>query len=332
MKNWFKQFRIDPVSELLASNNEAISYFVRRDLLEEKVEPISHIWRLPEAQKILKRQQSNGSWKYPGKKTVVYPKHHYSLLETWKQFSLLVEKYEFTKQHPSARKAAEFLFSCQTKVGDIRGMIANQYATYYTGAIMAILIKAGYADDPRIEKGFKWLLSMRQNDGGWTIPILTHKFDKDTMYRLTSEYAEPVESDRSKPFSHNWTDMVLRAFAFHPKYRKSKEAKHAANLLKSRFFKPDVYSSYKAANYWVRFMFWWPNLITALNSLSLMEFSKDDPDIKRALHWFIDNQEPNGLWRITYAKRVVENEKTKERKLWVSLAICRIFKRFYEND
>lgn len=331
MRYWQKQLNFDPISPLVSSKNEAVEYFVKRDLLEERVKTISYIWQLPEVQKVLKKQQPDGSWKYPGKKTVAYPKHHYSLLETWKQFRFLVEKYEFTKENPTARKAAEFLFSCQTEDGDIRGLIGNQYATYYTGAIMALLIKAGYEDDPRIEKGFKWLLSMRQDDGGWTIPILTHKFDRKTMYTLTSQYAEPIEPDRSKPFSHNWTDMVLRAFAVHPKYRKSKEAKIAGTLLKSRFFQPDVYSSYKAASYWVRFLFWWPNLLTALNSLSLMGFSKDDPDIKKALDWFVDHQEPNGLWKITYVKgkKVIENEKNRERKLWVSLAICRIFKRFY---
>jgi len=41
------------------------------------------------------------------------------------------------------------------------GFIGNQYAPYYT-ARDALLIKAGYADDPRIEKAFQWLLSMRQ--------------------------------------------------------------------------------------------------------------------------------------------------------------------------
>lgn len=331
MKSWRKSLKFDPISPLLPSNNEAIEYYVRRDLLDERVRPINYIWQLPEVKKLLKKQQADGSWKYPGKKTAVYPEHYYSLLETWKRFRPLVKRYEFTKEHPAARKAAAFLFSCQTRDGDIRGFIGNQYATYYTGAIMALLIKAGYEDDPRIEKGVKWLLSMRQDDGGWTIPILTHKFDRKTMYELTSQYAEPVEPDRSKPFSHNWTDMVLRAFAAHPKYRTSKEAKIAGSLLKSRFFQPDAYSSYRAASYWVRFLFWWPNLLTALDSLSLMGFSRDDPDIRRALNWFTDHQEPTGLWKITYVKEkgVVDNERNRERQLWVTLAICRILKRLY---
>jgi len=331
MAGWLDRLRYNPVQEMLQSGNDAASYFVRRDLLEERVEPITYVWQLPEAQKILRRQRHDGSWKYPGKRTIKYPKHHYGLLETFKQFRLLVEKYELTREHPAGEKAAEFLFTCQTDDGDFRGMIGNQYATYYTGAIMAHLIKAGYEDDPRIERGFQWLLSMRQDDGGWTIPLLTHSLDRETQYMLTSQHADPLEPVRSKPFSHNWTDMVLRAFAAHPRYRESEEARAAGDLLKSRFFKPDAYSSYKAASYWVRFAFWWPNLITSLDSLSRMGFSRDDPDIKTALDWFIEHQGPDGLWKVTYVKgkNVVDNERNQERRLWVSLAICRIFKRFH---
>jgi hypothetical protein len=56
-----------------------------------------------------------------------------------------------------------------THEGDIRGMLGNQYAPYYTGAMLSLLIKAGFAHDPRIEKGMRWLLKMRQDDGGWVI-------------------------------------------------------------------------------------------------------------------------------------------------------------------
>jgi len=161
MENWQKQLNFDPLSPLTSSRNEAVEYFTKRDLLEEKVKPIGYIWQLPEVQNILKNQQPDGSWKHPNTRKVIYPKHHYSLVETWKHFRSLVERYEFTKKHPTAEKTAEFLFSCQTDNGDIRGFISNQYATYYTGAVLALLTRAGYEDDPRVERGFKWLLSMR---------------------------------------------------------------------------------------------------------------------------------------------------------------------------
>jgi hypothetical protein len=177
----------------------------------------------------------------------------------------------------------------------------------------------------------QWLLNMRQDDGGWIIPLPVKAIDRETMIRLTSEYAEPVEADRSMPFSHNWTNMVLQAFAAHPGYRRSAEAEAAGNLLKSRFFQPDVYTSYQDAGYWVRFVHWWPNLLMALDSLSLMGFSKDDPDIAGGLDWFVVNQQDDGLWNASYKKGDKFRGTTKEieERLWVSLAVCRMLQRFY---
>lgn len=332
MDTWREQLTFDPLPYLLSSENEALIYFVRRDLLEESNDSIELIWQLPEVRKILAKQLSDGSWPRVGEEK--HPAINYHLIETWKQFRYLVEQYGFTRDHPQAQKAAEFLLSCQTEDGDIRGMLANQYATYYTGAIMSLLIQAGYDMDPRIEKGFQWLLDMRQADQGWSTPLITHKFDRATMYRLTSQWAEPVEPDRSKPFSHNATGMVLRAFAVHSQYHKSQEAWMAANLLKSRFFLPDAYTSYQAASYWLRFdsPFWWNNLVATLDSISLIGLSKDDQQIQKALIWLRDHQDENGLWRITYAKlpeEIKDTPKGREKQLWVSLAICRVFKRFY---
>ena len=331
MNNWFDELKYDPIKTLIDSQNEAIIYFIERDLQNQKVKTIDYLWNLPDVKKIFEKQQSDGSWKFKGKLIHSYPPHHYPLVATFKNFRNLVNKYELNKRNICCEKAAEYIFTCQTPKGDIRGMIGNQYATYYTGTIMSLLIKAGYNDDKRIEKGFQWLLSMRQNDGGWTIPILTQDFDGKTSYKLTSTNVKPVEPDFTKPFSHNWTDMVLRAFAAHPKYKKSKEAKIAANLLKSRFFKKDVYSSYKSETYWTRFVHWWPNILTSLESLFNLGFRRDDPDIKIGLNWFIKNQQKSGLWKVDYTpgKKEKFSQKYLDEQLWLTLRICRLLKNYY---
>jgi hypothetical protein len=329
MKNTWQEELHNSIAALLATKNDAVVYFTRRDLLGETVEPIQVVWELAEPQKILRKQNADGSWTGPIKKTPVYPENHAQLVATFKEFRTLVERYRFTRESVTIEKAAEYLFTFQTPEGDIRGFIGNQYATYYTGYILALLIQAGYANDPRVENGMKWLLKMRQDDGGWTVPIGTHYFDGKTMYRLTSAYAEPVEPDRTQPFSHNWTDMVLRAFAAHPLYRKSEEAQFAAKLLKSQFFKPDVYSSYKAASYWTRFVFWWPNLLTAMESLALLGFKQDDPDISKGLQWFLDNRKEDGLWECSYGeKKVTQSKNYSLERVWISLRICRMLKYF----
>ena len=326
------ELRYDPFLALTASGNEAVVYFARRDLLGEDPGTVEVVWGLPEVKRILRKQRGDGSWGPQGP-TDRYPPGHKALLETFKAFRTLVRMYQLTREHEAVAKAAEYLFGWQTPDGDFRGFIGDQYATYYTGETMAVLILCGYGDDPRIHKGFQWLLSMRQMDGGWTVPLITHRLDRATWLRATAGPWETLEPDRSKPFSHNWTDMVLRAFAVHPEYRRSEEAFQAARLLKSRFFKPDAYTSYRDPGYWVRFLFWWPNLVTSLDSLSRMGFSREDPDIGRAIEWFVEHQRPDGLWSTSYKAGDVEKDTpvTRERELWLGLDICRMLKRLGEN-
>jgi hypothetical protein len=333
MHTWQSQFNFDPIPPILASGNEALLYFVQRDLLNVFVGPIDQLWKLPGVQKILNQQLPDGSW--PRRGEAKHKAINYHLIETWRWFRYLVEMYGMNHQHPQVRLAAEFLFSCQTTDGDFRGFLANQYATYYTGAILVLLVQAGYAQDERVEKCFQWLLSMRQDDQGWSIPMITHRLDKETQYRLSSEYAEPIEPDRSKPFSHNATGMILRAFALHPAYRSSQGGIMAGNLLKSRFFQEDAYTSYQSADYWVRFEypFWWNNLVSAMDSLSVMRLPRDDPQIRLALNWFKEHQQQDGSWKVSSMKPdepEKDSKKIKEMKQWISLAICRIFKRMYE--
>ncbi|MDJ0923172.1 MAG: hypothetical protein QNJ77_01315 [Acidimicrobiia bacterium] len=327
MEEWNLRLNHDPIAALLTGEDPAIAYFVRRDLLDQSVPEIASVWEMPASQRILRRQRSNGSWAGPKRKKATYPENHTDLLETFKQVRLLVERYEFSSKSEALAQAAEYLYSFQSHEGDLRGFIANQYATYYTGYVLGLLIRAGYESDPRTLAGLEWLLTMRQDDGGWTIPILTHRLDRDTGYRLTSSFQEPVQPDRTQPFSHNWTDMVLRAFAAHPQYRRHENVLTAARLLKSSFFQPDAYTSYQSPRYWTRFAFWWPNLLTAMESLVLLGFSAQDLDMAGGIEWFVENQAGDGLWRIsndgTTDRPTPVNE---SRRAWFSLRICRLLR------
>ncbi|MCX5970040.1 MAG: hypothetical protein NTV14_00750 [Coprothermobacterota bacterium] len=337
MSDWATVFRIDPLPLLLASGEPAVAYFARRDLVGETVPPLETVWELPEVQCLLRHQQDNGSWK--GAKAAIGVKG--SLVETWRQFRVLVQQYQFDRRHPALGKAAEFLFSCQTEEGDIRGILANQYAPYYTGAILSLLIQAGYAEDPRVERGMQWLLRVRQEDGGWVIgspgflgiPLLSWK----ELCDLTSNPARETMRvfNPSRPFSAAGTGMVLRAFAAHPAYRNAPETLKAARLLKSKFFQEDNWSSYRHSDNWIRFQFpfWWNNLVSALDSLSRIGMAKEDPDIQCALQWLVDHQLADGMWKLSYSHIHKETSTARNRtaQLWITLTICRIFQRFLEK-
>jgi hypothetical protein len=331
MTLWRQHLRVDPVPRLLASDSKTIAWFTRRDLLGEDAGPVEALWELPEAQRILRKQRGDGAWVYPNKKSKAqYPLVDYDQLETFRQVGFLVEKFGFHRGHPAIGRAVEFLFTRQTGEGDFRGIYGTEYAPTYTPAIMELLIKAGYADDPRIEKGFQWLLSMRQDDGGWAAPIRTVGIS-DTIEHWRAMNANPsrppVAPDRSKPFSHLVTGMALRAFSAHPTCRHASEAKAAGRLLLARLFKPDRYVDRRGAEYWekVSFPFWFTDIVSALDSLSLLGFTARDPVIGEALDWLRDRQGNDGLFALKGLKGGSEMALSH----WICLAACRTFRRFY---
>ena len=322
MEGWKEQLKYDPLAPLISSKNEAILYFAKRDLLEEEAEPFETLYSLPPAIKIINQQQEDGYWRYSAWKTKLDEPENYNLLETYRQLGFLVEKYGFTKKQEAIKNAAEYIFSCQTDEGDIRGFYGTQHSPNYTAAITELLIKAGYGNDHRIKRILEWLLSMRQEDGGWAIPMRTN----NAKYLDVVSSPITFESNRKKSFSHMVTGIVLRAFAAHSKYRNNEAVKVAGELLASRFFKPDKYADRRSVEYWtkVSFPFWWTDIVSSLDSLSFLGFTTSHPQIKLALEILRDKQSESAMWDLKLLKTKDQNL-----SLWINLAICRIFKRFY---
>ncbi len=322
--SWRSRFHVDPLPRLVSSTNEALRYQARRNLLDDTDATPEAIREIPVVRSYLHRQQPDGSWRYPGGgKAYLRSSENYDQIETYRILTELVEKYVMDRTHPSIENATEYFFSVQTDEGDFRGIYGTQYTPNYSAGIMELLIKAGYAKDARIGQGFRWLLSMRQHDGGWAIPVRTRKIK---FSPATLQQTEVVKPDRDRPFSHLVTGVVLRAFAAHPVLRGSPEANHAGKLLASRLFKTDPYPDRHTVEYWehVSFPFWFTDAVSALDSLSLVGFSAKNQEVADALTWFEHRQKPDGSFNL----RIVRG-RDPDSNLWIRFAICRIFKRFY---
>jgi len=320
MKQQLGRFKYSPISPLLGCGIKPISLFVRRDLLDRTVS-VEDLWQLSEPQRVLRKQKPDGSWAYPGARDWIRAQENYNQLETYRNLGILVEEFGFSRTHPAVQQTAEYLFSFQSQEGDLRGIYGDQYSPNYSAGITELLVKAGYENDVRVLKVFKWLLAIRQKDGGWAIPFRTRNYNLEAI----SAAPRTIEPDVSKPFSHMVTGVVLRAFAAHPTYRKSKEARQAGELLLLSLFKKDNYPDRAGDEYWLRFSFpfWFTDLISALDSLSLLGFSKQEPPIEKALKWFIENQQRTGLWKL----KILKGRNRDVLQLWLAFAICRIFKR-----
>ncbi|HME55268.1 MAG TPA: prenyltransferase/squalene oxidase repeat-containing protein [Candidatus Lokiarchaeia archaeon] len=313
---------------MLGIQNPALSYFVRRDLLDEIPGSIESIWRLPAAQKLLKKQLPSGAWPDPQHSKHAGVPTNYELVETYSNLNVLAAMFGVTTAHPAIHAAVEFLFSCQHPDGDFRGIYGSQYSTNYTGGILEVIVKNGCTDDDRVDRAFLWLLDHQQANGGWTIPMQTHGIKSiESTPVLAGRLVYPFQPE--KEFAHMVTGIVLRAFAAYPKYRAHPDAVKAARLITTRFFRKDAYSSRQAPSYWTKYTFpyWWTDLISVLDALSLMGLSKDMPGINKALAYFHDDQQPEGTWIFSLSK----NKSLPDLNGWLTFMLCRIIKRFYAN-
>lgn len=324
MEQWKRYLGYDAVAPLLESGNAAIIAMTQRDLLNRKVR-IQELWKQKGAQTILRKQCNDGSWQYPAAaaRQHIRSRENYNQLETYRNLALLVELYGFNKEHTAIEKAARYLWSFQSGEGDLRGIYGNQYTPNYTAAITEILIKAGYTNDLPVKRTLDWLLATRQNDGGWAIPFRTRGFKLDAMFMGK----ETVAADPSQPASWMITGVVLRAFAAYPACHNLPEVILARDLLLHSMFKRDKYPDRGSAAYWLRcsFPFWFTDVVSALDSLSQLGCTQNDEEVAYALEWLKHNQQHNGLWNL----KLLKGRSANQLELWLSLAICRIFKRFY---
>ncbi len=324
MNRWKEYLNFDPIPFLESTKSSALHYFIEKDLLEVNPGPLKTLWESEHAYKIIKKQQEDGSWKYPGGKKDIRSPENYNLLETYRQLGFLTELFGFNKSHSSIQNAANYIFSFQTEEGDIRGIYGNQYSPNYTAAILELLIKTGYQEDHHIENGLQWLLSMRQNDGGWAVPIRTN----NAKYKDVVNSKKVLQPNRTKPFSYMITGVVLRAFAAHSKYQNKSSVISAGKLLLSKFFESDNYPDRRDISYWTKFTFpfWFTDLLSALDSLYFIGFKNSHPQILKALDWFKNYQLEDGSWDL----KLLKGAKIEDYKQWFNFLISRTFKRYFE--
>lgn len=305
----------EAIKTLLDASNEALIAFTRRNLLGEAVD-VEELWTLPRVKKIFKNQQSNGSWVYPNKKAMLCSPTNYNQYQTYKTVAELVEFYGLNKKHEAIRKAAEYLFSFQTKEGEFRGMYGNQYSPNYSASITEFLIKAGFGGT-RIEKSLDWLLRMRQDDGGWAIPLRTRNKGVGAINEK-----ETIEPDRTKSFSHLVTGIVLRPYSLTSAYRS--KVKDAGLLLAERVFTRDKYSDRGGVEYWTKFTFpyHWTDILSTIDTLTLLGINTH-PKIYEIMHWFEKHKQENGIYDVS----VMAGAKYKDVKYWITLQYLTVLSR-----
>jgi len=91
-------------------------------------------------------------------------------------------------------------------------------------------------------------------------------------------------------------------------------------------FKRDVYPDRNKVEHWTSFSFpfAYTDLIAVLDPISHLGFSRDHPQVKKGLDWFVKNQKRDGTWKL----HMLKGEKI-EQPHWMNFNACRLFKKFY---
>src|ERR1700689_2983489 len=284
---WRARLGRDPVPILLREGSRALVARVRRDLIDDDEAPrAEEILTYPEVKAFLRKQDKQGAFPAkPREKTLGSPKSP-PAVATLRALERMAD-YGLRRSEEPVERAADLLLGSQGSDGGIGDLAlgetpearARTVAVHFQGWVLAALCPAGYDDDPRVERGFGYLLANRQADGGWAW--------------------RGVRTDSAaRPSSHLVTGMALRAFASSPSRRPSREARRAAELLATRFLQPDRYPDRKAPSYWEQIgePRFWTDVLDALDGVTAVGLGKENSGVRTAEAYVRGRQNSDGLW------------------------------------
>jgi hypothetical protein len=321
---WRARLGRDPVPILLREGSPALVGRVRRDLIDDDEAPgQDEVVTYPEVKAFLKKQDKTGAFPVkPPEKTLGSAKFARAIatlraLERMGDFGL-------RKAHPAISRAAELLLASQDDDGGIGDLALGETpesrgklpAVHFQGWALGVLCRVGYDDDPRVERGFRFLLANRQADGGWAW--------------------RGVRTDSAaRPSSHLVTGMALRAFAASPTRRTSREARRAAELLATRFLQPDRYPDRKAASYWEQLgePRFYTDVLDALDGVTAVGLGKENSGVRTAEAYVRGRQNADGLWypggpvRPDVKPAVPPTAKEREPARWLTVRVLIVLRR-----
>jgi hypothetical protein len=217
---------------LLADPSPNLRWLVLRELLgkpaadAEVVELALLRDQDPLLAELIAAQNDDGSW---GRETGAEAAYH-RIRPTADALSRL-GYLGFGPEYPPLRRGASFLLDQQLADGswplpgnwlEREPGEAYEMVPMQTGLPLRALAMAGYAQDPRAEKGYQWLLACRLPDGAWPSGVKAGQNVFPAGYRRLAHSRFGCRSN---------TTFALSALAYHPGRRQNAAARRALDML-----------------------------------------------------------------------------------------------------
>lgn len=287
----------------------------------------------PMLTELLSLQEAGGSWKQRDLADGAFDSNR--VLST--AFALTRLGYlGFDRRHPAVESGAAYLFAQQQPDGswplplepdgveeELRpaGQGEISLIPLQTAIPLRGLAACGYADDPRSERAYAWLLGQRLPDGAWPTGIASGVYRGVAGYRRLAHSRWGCRSN---------TTAALICLALHPRRRSGPEARRALDLLLGRETHEKAAIGFEVARlagaerprgfltFHARF-----DLALVLSLCSQVGASTEDERVAGMLEFVRSQQGPYGLWE--YAARPQVSR-------WVTFDILRSLARLGENE
>jgi hypothetical protein len=273
---------------------------------------------------LLQKQRSDGSWERIG----INDNAPGGTLQVTAQALTRLGYLGLGADHPDVRRAADFIFSQQLPDGswsqpkDFREKGEDwgyDMMPFQTAFPLRGLASCGYAQDPRSEKAYEWLLSQRLEDGAWPTGIASGNYGYVAGYRKLAHSRWGCRSN---------TTAALICLALHPEKRTGSAARRALDLLLGREtrekqnigFEVARTIGFEPARGWTTFFARF-DLALVLDLCWRVGASLQDPRVKDLVDFILELQGPYGLW---------EYERRLQTSRWVTFDLLRSLSRLDE--
>jgi hypothetical protein len=334
VSDWKSVLKSDSTDWLLETDNPSVRYFTLTEFLEKpETEPeviaakneIMHIGTVP---KILDMQSDQGYWETPDRfytakyKGTVWQLIILAELGADGNDERIKKVCEFILENSQDPKSGGFSIWHSVKAGGGRhsGVIPC-----LTGNMVWSLIKLGFLEDSRVERGISWITKYQRFDDGIEHAPKGWPYDK-----LTSCF--------SKHSCHMGVVKALKALAVIPVHKRSNDVKNAIETAAEYLLIHHIYKRSHDLNRvskpsWLKFGFplmYQTDALEILGILTTLGYS--DERMQEAVDYVLFKQDDYGRWSLdrTFNGRFQTNieQKGKPSK-WITLNALKVLKRFY---
>jgi hypothetical protein len=337
MESWKTYLHADTTEWLLETNNPSVRFVTLRDLLD-KPETNSEVKKAKQeimntgvVPAILEKQKDKEYWEDPDRfYTAKYKGTVWQLMilaELWADGvdDRIRNACEFILSHSQDRESGGFAYSTSSKKGGGRH---NEVIPCLTGNIVFSLIRLGYLNDLRLQRGIEWITTYQRFDDriaeapqGWPYDRLktgcfsTHSCHMGAAKTLKalSEIPEDTRSAAVKKTIEKGAEYFLIHHVF-------KSSHHL-----DRIPKPG----------WLKFGFPLMYQTDALELLGILtKLGYRDQRMQEAIDILVSKQNKDGTWNLENSfngRYQVNIEKKEEPSKWITVRSLQVLKRYYPD-